>query len=246
MKNIIRNVLCELNFVPGESFTVESDSFEYTLFPFYQKNTAGQVAQVYLLTSLLESDVIERDLRGDFSYISSIFRKIDAYEPEMEKNTSIVLCVMQDIQSERMKQIQIDIEDDPYFFKKYIFCYLNDEPSIYEQIKKEYGYEPSQNLSFIQEYILNQENFQRFKANSENETMYRFISDLIIKIPVIPIEFRTSESLYTVGDFFNDEIIAGQAQILDDVVSLLSTGEDHDQQELIDTLYNIASAMGES
>lgn len=240
MKHIISNILCELNFSPAEQFVVQKDQIHFELMPFFLRDDSSQV---YLIMPLLESQLLDVKFTEILPYIAESFHKTNGYKSDMEKNTSLVFCIKRDVNSKYLEQLQIDIEDDPYYFKKYVFSYFPDEQQKLDQIKKEYGI--SSYVEFVQTYILNRDNFQKFKSNSLNEKMYRLISDLLIKIPIMPIEIRKSEELRTVASYFGDEEISSKSKMLDEMVNILNSSEGKDILEISNTLISIITSVSE-
>lgn len=238
MKHIIRNILCELDFIPAEQFTVYKDDTYFELLPFFLKDDSSQV---YLIMPLLESKLLDNNFSEILPYIAESFHKTNEYKSDMEKNTALVYCIKRDVNSEYLEQIQIGIEDDPYYFKKYVFSYFPDEPQKFDQLKKEY--EISSYVEFVQNYILNRDNFQKFKSNTINEKMYRLISDLLIKIPTMPIEFRRSEEFRTVDSYFKIEEISTKSRMLDKMIAVLNASEGKDILEITDVLINIMESI---
>lgn len=237
MNHIINNILCELNFSPAEQFVVQKNETHFNLMPFFLKDDSSQV---YLILPLLESQLLELNFSEILPYIAESFHKTNGYKSDMEKNTALVFCIKRDVNSEYLEQLQIDIEDDPYYFKKYVFGYFPDEPQKFEQLKKEYAV--SSYVEFIHTYILNRDNFQKFKSNALNEKMYRLISDLLVKIPVMPIEVRKSDELRTVASYFEAEEISSKSRMLDEMVTLLNASEGKDILEISNTLINIMTS----
>lgn len=240
MNHIISNILCELNFNPAEQFEVQKDENYFKLMPFFLKDDSSQV---YLIMPLMESQLLEVNFSEILPYIAESFHKTNGYKSDMEKNTSLVFCIKRDVNSEYLEQLQIEIEDDPYYFKKYVFSYFPDEQQKFEQLKKEYAVVSY--VEFVQTYILNRDNFQKFKSNVLNEKMYRLVSDLLIKIPIIPIEFRKSEELRTVDSYFEAEEISSKSRMLDEVVTVLNASEGKDILEISNTLINIMTNTSE-
>lgn len=234
MKNIIYSILSELKFATREPFSFQHEETDFKIMPFF---SGMDRSQVFLIFYLLESQLLQMDFLEVLPNIAEVFRKVDEYESDMQKNTSLVLCVERDINSERLVQMQIAIEDDPYYFKKYVFSYLNDDPQRFVKLKEEYKLQS--NIEFIQTYVLNAEHFHSFRDNVDNDSFYRLVSDLLIKIPIMPIEFNTTEGLRTVESYFNDENIASMASMLDTVVQLLNDSDTKDIVDITDTVIKI-------
>jgi|GEM_PF-1163684 len=234
MKNIINNMLCELKFTSTALFSFQHEETDFQIMPFY---SSVDQSQVFLIFSLLESQLLNMDFLEILPTIANAFRNTEEYESDMEKNTSLILCVKRDIKSERLVPTQIAIEDDPYYFKKYVLSYYPEDPQRFDKLKNEY--EMESNIEFVQTYILNTEHFLSFRDNAHNDSMYRLVSDLFIKIPIMPIEFGTTEGLRTVESYFNDENISSMAPILDNVIQLLNDSESKDIIGLSDAIVNI-------
>lgn len=61
-------------------------------------------------------------------------------------------------------------------------------------------------IAVIESYIFNKEHFSKFKGNIENNNMYRLITDLVIKITVIPIKFDIEDAQIHSVDYYLGEI----------------------------------------
>lgn len=234
MIGIIKTILCESGFAVGESFSVESNQQIYevqSLKPLQNKS------QVFLLLSILESKLLEIDFLNILPEIAMAYKDTKQYEPEMEKNTSLVVCVNRDVDSMKLSKEAIIIEDDPYYFKKYLFSYHNNDSKKFEQFKKEYQCE--QNLEFIQKYVINSKNFESFKDNPANAESYRMISDLLVKLPVISIGFNNTEKLLTVEDYFQTEEIYQQKNKLDQILDIVNMGGQLSGGQLADQIIKI-------
>jgi len=234
MIGIIKTILCESKFVVGESFAVESNQLINEVQSF--KSSQNQ-SQVFLLLPILESKLLEMDFLGILPDIATAFKSTKQYEPEMEKNTSLVVCVNRDVDSIKLSKEAITIEDDPYYFKKYLFSYHDNDAKKFEQLKKEYVCEHT--VEFIQKYVINSNNFELFKDNSANAESYKMISDLLVKLPIISIGFNSTEKILTVEDFFLKEESYKQKNKLDQILDIVNISNQMSGEQLADQIIKI-------
>jgi hypothetical protein len=234
MIGIIKTILCESSFSVGEIFNIEINQQKYE---FQSLVSEQNPSQVYLIMPIVESKLLEINLFDILPDIAAAFKETKLYEAEMEKNTSLVVCVNKDIDSGKLTKEAIAIEDNPYYFKKYLFTYHSDDNKKFEQLKKEY--ECKQNIEFIQKYVTNSKNFETFKENPTNNDAYKLISDLLVKVPVISIEFSNDESLYTVERFFEEEEIYKKQEKLDHIIDIVNSTDEKTLENLANEILKI-------
>lgn len=239
MIEIIKSILCESKFLMGDLFTIEVNGETFEI----QSLVSDQnQSQVFLLFPILESKVLEINFLDILPDIATAFKETRLYEAEMEKNTSLVVCVNRDVDSMKLARKAIAIEDNPYYFKKYIFAYHDSDNKKFEQLKKEY--ECEQNIEFIQKYVINSRNFEAFKESPANTETYKMISDLLVKLPVISIEFSKTEKLLSVQDFFLKEEIHDQKGKLDQIISIVSSASKISDEQLAEEIMKVWDQVG--
>jgi hypothetical protein len=110
--------------------------------------------------------------------------------PEIEKNSSLIITVKcEDLGAlSKLQQQILLIEENEYFFKKYIILYT--EESISELLKK-----PT--VDFLQEKLNDSEKFNKFSDSgySSDLTEYMVVLQLFIKLPFLKILFSQNEYL---------------------------------------------------
>ena len=95
----------------------------------------------------------------------------DFHESDMDKNTTLLVSSVRADNETLNSQAKIKIEDDPYYFKKYVFSYTNanEQKAIqYLEYKKA---EKGLNFSYIEEiseYLLKAEYFKEYKEKEDN------------------------------------------------------------------------------
>lgn len=227
MINVIKGIMFGCQYESVVQTEVMFEEMAYNLNIFKNKNVESQV---FIVVQILESQLVGQNNNQDLVIeIANFFRENDVYVPDMDKNTSLIYCVKKDIYSEKLDKLKVKIEDDPFYFKKYVFAYSEAQADEFKKICKQYGQAPSE---LIQTYILDTEKFNRFKKNSDNEQIYQLVSELLIKIPVVPINFESNGEIKSVSDYMleiqkcnNDEI-----ERLDYIIDTLNESQGNIEQ----------------
>jgi len=226
--NVIKNVLCSCNYQYIEETNVNHHDDEFQLFVFRSETTQSQV---FLVLSIKESQLLEIGFNNDFMIdVVTSFKETTIYKTEMDKNTSLVFGVERDISSTKLNKVRVEIEDDPYYFKKYVFSFTEAEAKQFYQLSKQYSLS---DIEVIQKYILDTKNFTEFKDNYENKEIYRMISDLLIKIPVIPISFQEKEKIKAVEQYMEETNTYESEKMknLDNIITELLGSEETEEED---------------
>lgn len=123
----------------------------------------------------------------------------------MDRNSTLLILSEHEVEETVNMSEKIKIEDNPYYFKKYVFSF--DE--ISKQKTEEWIKQNSRNdslIATIQDYITNTNNFARYKKNNQNEAIYTFLIELIIKIPSFPMKTAESQQIHSVEQYLDDGI----------------------------------------
>lgn len=241
MLNAIKSLLSDCNYEYMETLKIVSIDKEHSLSIFMGKLVENQV---FLVVSIQESDLLEEKIKDELVIdIANAFRNTAIYESDMDKNISLVYCVEKDVNSPHLAKRKVELEDDPYYFKKYVFSYSKTDAEKFEQLCKQYG---KTETSFVQSYILNIDNFSKFKTNYENENVYRMISDLVIKFPMIPISFEEQEEIKTVEGYMKEVKVCSDNEIekLDCIIDSISKIEITNTDELLDKIFDVWGVNG--
>lgn len=183
MNKIIRQIFYDNGFSNIELET----PFEGNLVDFWVNNSKYAV-NYYLV--LYVDDIKEDFLSNEVPiYFNSIKKLENGYDEKMDKNLSMIVCV--NTTNSKTKNITgkiFEIEEDPYFFKKYVITYNMDS---YKQLEKLFGGKESSN-NVLNRTINDTNKFLAFKKNEENETtvLYEICTKLMIKIPFLRLEKR--------------------------------------------------------
>lgn len=232
MINVIKSILFDCGYENNVQTEIEFETIKYGLNIFKNKNVESHI---FIVLQILESQLVSLSSNKEFVIeIATFFRESNIYVPDMDKNTSLVYCVESDIRSDKMDRLKVKIEDDPFYFKKYVFTYSDAEANEFKKLCKQYGKSSSE---FIQTYILDADNFNKFKKNADNEKIYRLVSELLVKIPIIPISFKTQGEIKSVSDYMLEiqKCNSDEIEKLDRIIESLSDLEENNEQ-LVDRI----------
>lgn len=232
MINVIKSVLFDCGYENNVQTEIEFETIKYGLNIFKNKNVESHI---FIVLQILESQLVSLSSNKELVIeIAGFFRESNIYVPDMDKNTSLVYCVESDISSDKMDRLKVKIEDDPFYFKKYVFTYSDAEANEFKKLCKQYEKSSSE---FIQTYILDADNFNKFKKNADNEKIYRLVSELLVKIPIIPISFKTRGEIKSVSDYMLEiqKCNSDEIEKLDRIIESLSNLEENKEQ-LVDKI----------
>ncbi len=233
---IIYEVLQELNYIAEETFTFEcvSDNInkQYSAMPFISSEYS---CQVYITIPLQNADL---NLANNdfFKSLAKAFRMQLFHRSDMDKNATLVIeskCLNDEIINLAAK---VRIEDDPFYFKKYVFSYsdLSENRAVdYLRAKKNELKDSFSYVQTIQAYLLDAILFNKYKNNHNNELTYGYFAELATKIPVFPLKVTQSSKIKQVEDFLQENIQSKDIDI-------------HKLDKLIDTNINFRDDKIES
>lgn len=199
MINVIKEIMFDCAYENVVQTEVMFEEKVYNLNIFKHRDVESQI---FIVLQILESQLIAQNNNKEFVIeIANYFRENDVYVPDMDKNTSLIYCVKKDVNSDKLDKLKVKIEDDPFYFKKYVFTYDEAQADEFKKLCRQHGQSASE---LIQAYILDTDNFNKFKKNGDNEKIYKVVSELLIKIPIIPISFETNGEIKCVSDYMLD------------------------------------------
>ena len=227
MINVIKEIMNDCAYRNMVQTEVTYDKIVYSLNIFQHKNIESHI---FIVLQILESQLVAQDNYKDLVIeIANYFRENDIYVPDMDKNTSLIYCVKRDIKSNKLDELKVKIEDDPFYFKKYVFAYSEAQSDEFKKLRKQHNWTINE---LIQTYIFDTENFSKFKKNGDNEKIYKLVSELFIKIPIIPINFETNGEIKSVSEYMVDiqKCNDGELERLDNIIETLNNSQGNIEQ----------------
>lgn len=144
----------------------------------------------YLVVYLekIPEDFLDLNIPNYFGEIKSLS---EGYVEQMDKNLSL-LVLIDESKNKLLNNDIFKIEEDPYYFKKYVLSYnVNTIIKIEKQFEKFNG----TSIEFINSIVNNTDKFTSFKTNDdthqEDNDIYDLCSKFMIKIPFISLFNRT-------------------------------------------------------
>lgn len=108
--------------------------------------------------------------------------------PDYLKNVSCLLCINEAEVNTTKAQVEaftLFVEEDPYYFKKFVLCYTSKEAQklLYELTDNGVAY-------YIEKVLQDAALFEAYTHNSIQDTAYELMVKLLIKLPFIPLHFQ--------------------------------------------------------
>ena len=222
--NILFELLNELQYRAERTFTFEFlDGVNHVskeVFPFV---STEYPCQVYLVVDIKNSTLNNVD--NDFlKQLAGAFRKTNFHSPEMDKNTTLIInsCCLD--KESLNNEAKVKIEDDPYYFKKYVFSYTPANENLASTFLECKQKEKNSEFSYKNEilnYLMNAEQFAEFKEKNDKLSTYSYFVELATKIPAFPLNIRSSEDIKSVYDFLDEQLKGKEidAELLDCFIS---------------------------
>jgi hypothetical protein len=154
---------------------------EYYLVYFVSKEQLGSYAEAESFKSALEAF---RQKRSDW--------------PDLDKNTSLIICVAMDAfqtDSAALKYDILRIEEDEFLFKKYVLSYTQAAVSAFAL--------DEHLIELLDARISNTDSFERYFTNPFEDEAYFLAMQLFLKLPIlgaVPTELSTFRSIQHIID----------------------------------------------
>lgn len=112
--------------------------------------------------------------------------------PELDKNLSMLILwnTGGNLELHTMKKQIVEIEEDPYFFKKHVLYFSNTELTEFQR-----QIDGQSITEFLNNYIPSKEAFLTYKNNSMSQSWQALMYRMAIKVPFIHINVNENESL---------------------------------------------------
>lgn len=186
MKSFIAKLFKENGFKEIEIENTHKD--DITFFGNYSNNLTNFYLLLYV--DKIEENFLTERVPNYFSAIKTIK---EGYDERIDKNLSMIVCYRESVEEDITKQnkIYFDIEEDPYYFKKYLLSYSDME----EEKLLELLYEEDSTTELINNVVTNTEYFEKFKSEvvTDSSILYKICSKMMIKIPFINLNYIKDE-----------------------------------------------------
>ena len=252
--NMIRDLLTERGFSEQQAFEItyqaEKMKWAHRVTPFVSNFGSREG---YLLVSVGGRE-LPHLLKGDFlTLIMEVLGKQEFYSTEMDRNITLLLLCKRADDEQIDHDAKVRIEDDPYYFKKYVFVYSEKE----ETAAQAYAENREGTLAdMVRGYLINTGRFAEYKKQAaeerkrENEKpaksrkkakaeeepelgekdreylAYKFFVELATKVTVLPIHPEGNMPIRSVEDYWQEELRKTPVTNLAAVESILEMDAD--------------------
>jgi hypothetical protein len=207
--NILFELLSELKYQTKESFTFDissdGDKTPIIVTPFV---SVEYPCQTYLVIET-ENQALGKVNNDYLKALVLAFRKADFHESDMDKNTTLVITSARPDTEPLNSDAKVKIEDDPYYFKKYVFSYTSASERLATSFIEHKKTECANEFSYVNEvinYLMNAEEFGKYKDKKDELSTYSYFVELVTKIPAFPLNIRNSEEIKSVSEFLSEQI----------------------------------------
>jgi hypothetical protein len=131
------------------------------------------------------------------------------HESDMDKNTTLVITSARSNSEPLNSDAKVKIEDDPYYFKKYVFSYTSASERLATSFLEHKKTECANEFSYVNEvldYLMNAEEFGKYKDTKDELSTYSYFVELATKIPAFPLNIRNSEEIKSVSEFLSEQL----------------------------------------
>lgn len=183
MKEVIKKIFYDYNFEERELSLFANDDI------FFAVNLSKDCLNFYIVLFIDEINEDFLDVQVS-EYYSAIKGLEVGYDERMDKNLSMLVCLRNDdvtLKKELIKKV-FEIEEDPYYFKKYVLTYTEEQ---YQELLKYFHENYMKESSIILNNIVNDIHlFNLFKKepNDYSNSLFNLCSKLLIKLPFIVFE----------------------------------------------------------
>lgn len=260
--NMIRDLLTERGFSERQAFGItyqaEKMKWEHRVTPFVSNFDSREG---YLLVSVGGRE-LPHLLKGDFlTLIMEALGKQEFYSAELDRNITLLLLCKLEKDEQIDHEARVRIEDDPYYFKKYVFVYTEQE----EAVAQVYVENQEGTLAdIVRGYLMNTERFAGYKEKAaeerkkENEKKpakggkkvkaeeepelgekdreylaYKFFVELATKVTVMPIHPRGKVEIHLMEEFWQEALRKTPVADLAAVESILEMDTDDLDEALV-------------
>lgn len=259
---MIQDMLTECGYSEQQTFSFtyqgETLKWEHGVIPFVSK--AGS-CEGYLLVSVNGRE-LPYLLKSDF--LSEITRELghqEFYSTDMDRNITLLLLCKRADNEQIDHDAKVQIEDDPYYFKKYVFVYTEKEETA---ALAHAGTQESELSAVIRDYLMDTTRFSRYKEKAaeerkkENEKKpakggkkvkaeeepelgekdreylaYKFFVELATKVTVMPIHPQGKVEIHLVEEFWQEALRKTPVADLAAVESILEMDTDDLDEALV-------------
>lgn len=161
----------------------------------------------------------------DFESLYSDVKSLEYYDHQTDKNLTLVVCLKRNSlkPDENLSNRIYQIEEDPYFFKKYVLTYTDNQVELIKNLISS----KDSITNIFYKTLNNHDLFLQFKKAPYKETQYNLISKLFIKIPFLNLR-SSYRQLDNLSEKISNSLDANQAKLRDKTLEYVNTFKSED------------------
>jgi hypothetical protein len=150
-------------------------------------------------------------------------------EPAFERNSDlIILFKVNNLGDFNVHEQNIfSIEEDPYYFKKYVLYYSDEELKLLE----------NKTLNDLQNIVLDRSLFKTYKKNPNYPSLYSFSARFFIKIPFLQVPVN-EEAMPSVDVMLRESLLESNLVEFDSHLTQIIIDNDGDHTEILKEFEN--------
>lgn len=200
---------------------------------FYAISKNEQKINYYLV--LFVDNLFDREKKDiDFNSFYEEIKKLEEYnDHRMDKNLSMLICAKREglEDNEEISRKIYKIEEDPYFFKKYVLTYTSQQERLIRS-------EASLNsiVDFLYNTLNDHEAFLSFKSNPYKESVYNLVSKIFIKLPFLNLK-NIHREIYDLSGNINLSLDSSKIELRNKALKyarLISNTSDETRNNILD------------
>lgn len=241
---IIHDVLeaCGYSLKEAFSFTYRWNDNEYCrlVHPYVSEQYPDDV---YLLVSLQPAEFTHTLDNAFMSALAITFRKQTFHRSTMDRNTTLLLSSLCNVAAQIDHDLRVQLEDDPYYFKKYVFSYTAEDESAAERYLEENRRDDESLIDSIRSCLLNTTLFASYKEKVRDHKAYGYFAELATKVTVLPIRPDSGGTIETVEAIWCKELQKAPAINLKALESILELDAEN-PDEMLDKWRELTKTVG--
>lgn len=123
------------------------------------------------------------------------YMKYKINEKDLERNISLIICFKNEDDSKKIDMSRVlEVEEDPYYFKKYILEYSEEE--LKQLIKNYFTTQPNNRVEDILLNIISDNPiYENYRRNKKSGRAYSLVSKIYMKVPFLKLKINQESSL---------------------------------------------------
>lgn len=223
------------------SFAYRWNDTEYCrqIYPFVSKQYPDDV---YLLVSLQPAELAHALDNGFMSALALSFRKQMFHRSAMDRNTTLLLSCLCNTGEYIEHNLRVQLEDDPYYFKKYVFAYTLEDEAAAVRYVEENNRDNGSLIETIRGCLLNTALFAAYKEDDSAQKAYGYFVELATKVTILPIQPNSDNSIESVEAIWCAELRESQEIDMEALENVLELDADK-PEEMLDRWSELTKAI---